>query len=224
MHGACVEMGTSPRPIRVFLADDHAIVRQGLRQLLETAGDFLVVGEAVDGRAVLNAPDKDSWDVLVLDLSLPRVSGVEVMRRLHESQPGLRVVVLSMYPEDQYGLRMLKEGAAAYLGKTEPPETIIDTIRRVAAGEVVRTEAVHRAEEAARSRSERAPHETLSAREYQVFMLIAQGRTVADIAAELNLSGSTVSNHLAHVREKLRAQSNGEIVRYAYRAGLIDEP
>jgi DNA-binding NarL/FixJ family response regulator len=210
--------------IRVFLADDHAIVRQALRQLLESAGDFVVVGEAADGRAVLNAPDKQQWDVLVLDLSLPRVSGVEVFRRLREAAPTLKVVVLSMYPEDQYGLRMLQEGAGAYLGKTAAPEAIVDTIRRVAAGEIVRTEALARAEEAARARHQRAPHETLSAREHQVFTLIAQGRGVSDIAAELNLSGSTVSNHLAHVREKLGVTSNGEIVRYAYRIGLIDEP
>lgn len=215
---------TAPASIRVFLADDHAIVRQALRQLLETAGDFTIAGEAADGRAVLNAPDKHRWDVLVLDLSLPRVSGVEVFRRLRETTPALKVVVLSMYPEDQYGLRMLQDGAAAYLSKTADPEAIVDTIRRVFAGEIVRTEALERAEEAARSRQQRSPHETLSAREHQVFTLIAQGRGVSDIAAELNLSGSTVSNHLAHVREKLGVTSNGEIVRYAYRAGLIDEP
>lgn len=209
---------------RVFVADDHSIVREGLRAWVETVPELTWAGSAGDGAALLAQAAEAEWDVLVLDLSLPRVSGVEVFRRLREAAPTLKVVVLSMYPEDQYGLRMLQEGAGAYLGKTAAPEAIVDTIRRVAAGEIVRTEALARAEEAARARHQRAPHETLSAREHQVFTLIAQGRGVSDIAAELNLSGSTVSNHLAHVREKLGVTSNGEIVRYAYRIGLIDEP
>lgn len=204
--------------IRIFLADDHPIVRQGVRRTIEEQPDMSVVGEASDGWQVLNADDRGSWDVLVLDLSLPTLSGIEVLRRLHAELPRLRILVLSMYAEEQYAGRLLAEGAAGYVSKDEAPSVVLDAIRAVAAGrawfspEVLNGLQRHRTEQ---------PHERLSAREYQVFTLLVAGRSVSEIAAELNVSGSTVSNHVTKIREKLGARTVGEIIRYAHQAGFL---
>ena len=205
-------------PIRVFLADDHALVRVGLRQLLEREPDIAVVGEADDGRRVLLAEGKDRWDVLVLDVSLPKVGGIEVLRRLRAEHPRLKVVMLSMYPEDQYAERMLAQGAAAYLSKDRPPAQIVRAIRAVAAGRDWSGTALQLV---SAEPDGRPPHARLSAREYQVFTLLFQGSTVTEIAAELDLRTSTVSNHVAHIKDKLGAHSIADIVGYAHRAGLV---
>ena len=208
--------------IRVFIADDHAIVRRGLRDVIGAAEDMTVTGEAADGRAVLDAIAEPNFDVLVLDLSLPRVNGTEVLRRMKIDRPQLPVVILSMYPEDQYALRLLKEGAAAYLSKDRPPDELLLAIREVSAGRRYVTQEVANLALEARANGERAPHETLSAREYQVFTLLYQGQSVSDIAAELDLTSGTVSNHVAAIRTKLSVRTIADIVRYAVRAGLFD--
>ncbi|MFO0586935.1 MAG: response regulator transcription factor [Polyangiaceae bacterium] len=208
--------------IRIFLADDHAIVRHGLRNLIEQEGDMKIVGEAADGRQVLLAEGRESWDLLVLDLSLPKVGGVEVLRRLRAELPRLKVVVLSMYPEDQYGLRLVKEGASAYVSKENDPSELVRAIRVVAAGGTYLSENMVQQMRSTRPPAA-APHTSLTAREHQVFTLVFQGRTVSEIAAELNLSVSTVSNHLAHIKEKLSAHSIADIVSYAHRAGLVGQ-
>ncbi|MBK8256963.1 MAG: response regulator transcription factor [Polyangiaceae bacterium] len=208
--------------IRIFIADDHPIVRKGIRDLIEQDPELCIVGEASDGRATLNAPGRENWDLLILDLSLPKVSGTEVLRRLREELPNLRIVILSMYPEDQYGLRLVQLGASAYLSKELDPVELLRAIRVVAAGGTYLTRNI--AEQMRRGSSappESPPHASLSAREHQVFTLLFQGRGVSDIAAELNLSVSTVSNHVAKVKEKLNAKTIGEIVAYAHRAGLV---
>lgn len=204
--------------IRVFLADDHAVVRHGLRQLIEGTGEMIVIAEAYDGRAVLNAPELDQCDVLVLDLSLPRVAGLEVVRRLRgREQP--RVLVLSMYAEEQYATRLLHEGASAYLSKTRPAEELLAAIHALAEGRTYRPPG---AADPAYAKDGLAPHERLSAREYQVFTLLFQGRSMVEIAAELDLCASTVSNHVAHIKKKLDVRTVGDIVGYAHRAGLVE--
>lgn len=203
--------------IRVFIADDHPIVRHGLRALIERQPDMTVVGEASDGHAVVNAPDRATWDILLLDLSLPLLSGIEVTRRLCAEAAAPRIVVLSMYPRDQFAPQMLAAGAATYLSKSLPPHELIDTLRAVAAGRIVRGEG----EAFPLAADDAAPHQGLSAREHQVFMRIFQGRTVTEIAAELNVSVSTVSTHLTNVKQKLGAHSIGDIVTYAHRIGLV---
>ena len=209
--------------INIFIVDDHAIVRRGLRQLIEQQSDMCVAGEAADGRAVLLATDRDTWDLLILDLSLPKVGGIEVLRRLREDAPRLRIIVYSMYPEDQYGLRLIQEGAAAYVSKDLDVAELLQAIRAVAGGgtylskglaEQVRFGGMNRTSPA---------HGSLSAREHQVFTLVIQGRTVSEIASELNLSVSTVSNHLAKIKEKLNARTIADIVSYAHRTGLLGE-
>lgn len=202
--------------IGVSLADDHAIFRRGLRELLEDSGRVRVTAEFATGRAVLNAAAAQLGEVLVLDLSLPGVPGAEVLTRVRAAHPAVRVVVLSMYAEALYGARMVRGGARIYLAKTEPPESVVAAI--IAVGEGREGDAAP-----APARAAQLPHERLSAREHQVFSLLAEGHSVGEIAVELNLSASTVSNHLAKVREKLGAKSNVEVLKYALSAGLVAE-
>lgn len=202
-------------PIRVFIADDHAIVRKGLSAYLDEVGGFEIVGEASNGRQVLNAEELGGCDVLVLDLSLPVVSGTEVLRRVHARHPELRVIVHSMHPEEQFARRAIAAGAAAYVSKERPPAELVAAIHRALRGD---------APTAASPRGSSAPHEQLSAREHQVFLLLVAGRTVAEIAAELDLHSSTVSNHLARIRKKLGTSTVADLVVYAIAEGLIDGP
>lgn len=206
--------------IRVFIADDHPIVRYGLRRLLSEQDDMTVVGEASTGRQVLLAEDRGAWDVLLLDLSLPQVGGIEVLRRLKDETPRPRVVVLSAYPDEQYALHALREGAIAYVHKDEPPASLLAAIRSAAGGG---TRVMAAILGQLRGQRERLPHERLSPREYQTFMLLIQGRTVTEIAAELNITASTVSNHVTHIKEKLQTRSIGETINYAHRAGLVGD-
>ena len=207
--------------IRVFLADDHAIVRDGLRRLLAETSDIVVAGEAGKGREVLERVGTEPWDVLILDLSFDDMGGLEVLRRLREMAPQRPVIVLSMYPEAQYAVRVLKMGAAAYLSKGRSSDELLAAIRAVAAGRRYVTAQVADALIGAGTGGGGAPHERLSEREHQVFLLVAEGRAPGEIAAELNLSPSTVSSHLVKIREKLGVRTNGEMMQYAYRAGLI---
>jgi DNA-binding NarL/FixJ family response regulator len=206
--------------IRVLLAEDHPIMRQGLQRVIDQAGDMVVAGEACDGRQALLMAESVEWDVLVLDLSLPRVEGIEVLRRLRELRPGARIVVLSVYPEEQFALRALCLGAAGYLCKECPPEDLLTAIRKVHAGGMYVTDTVAELS-LSRSRGDGSAHAQLSAREHQVFTLLSQGRSVSEIAAELDLRVSTVSNHVQRIKQKLGARTIGEIVGYAHRAGLV---
>jgi two-component system invasion response regulator UvrY len=203
---------------RVFLADDHAMVRVGLRHVLTEVGGFEVVGEADDGRKVLNAPELGRCDVLVLDLSLPVIAGTEVLRRVRQAWPSLAVVVHSMHPEGQFRRRVLAEGAAAYVSKDAHPSELIAAVARAA--QVVRQEAPVEAPE----EDDAPPHTRLTSRENEVFMLILMGRQVVDIAAELDVHASTVSNHLAKVRQKLGVRTTQDLVHYAYAAGILERP
>lgn len=198
--------------IRVFVADDHPLVRRGVVQVLQEVSDFLVVGEAEDGRQVLSSPELGGCDVLVLDLSLPKVSGTEVLRRVKELFPGLAVVILSAHPEDPFRWRALADGAAAYVSKERPPAELVAAVRGAAAGQVF---------PGANKANEGPPHGALSPREHQIFLLLVEGRTVSEVAAELDIHASTVSNHLAKVRSKLGVATVAELVRYAYDAGLV---
>ncbi|MDB4970372.1 MAG: DNA-binding response regulator, LuxR family protein [Myxococcales bacterium] len=208
--------------IRVFIADDHAIVRHGLRELISSTTDMKVVGEATDGRQLLNAAPTLECDVVILDLSLPKVNGPEVLRRIKQERPSLNILVLTMYPEDQYAVALLRSGASAYLCKDRPSTELLEAIRRVAAGGTYFTETIAQRFLTGPNDKDAPPHAALTAREHQVFTLVIQGRTGAEIAAELDLTAGTVSNHVAKIKEKLGAHSLAEIVRYAYRAGLID--
>lgn len=197
---------------KVYIADDHAVVRVGLRNILAELGGFEVIGEAENGRQVLRDPLLGSADVLVLDLSLPVVAGTEVLRRVREQWPSLAVVVHSMHPEAPFAARSLAMGAAAYVPKDAAPELLIRAVRGAAGGA---------RPEAPRPPAPTASHDLLTPREYEVFQLVLQGRQVVDIAAELDVHSCTVSNHLAGIRRKLGVKTVAEMVRYGYAAGLI---
>lgn len=208
---------TSAAPIRVFIADDHAIVRRGLLAFLHDQDRFVIVGEASDGRQVLNATELASCDVLILDLSLPVVSGMEVLRRVHAKHPTLAIIVHSMHSEDEFRPRALAAGASAYVSKERPPAALLAAIQHALA---------HGPEPLVRPATEEptSRHASLSQREHQVFMLIVSGRTVSEVAAELDLHASTVSNHLARIRAKLGVNTVVELVAYAYAEGLLEHP
>ena len=197
--------------MRVFIADDHDVVRHGIRHVLADLGGFDVVGEARDGREVLNAAILATCDVLVLDLSLPKVSGTEVLRRVRATWPDLAVVVLSMHPEEQFAARALADGAAAYVSKNRPSAELIAAVRRAGSG----------TRDAPPAPAGEAPHLRLTRREHQIFLLLVGGRSVVEIGAELDVHACTVSNHLANVRTKLGLQSVPELVRYAIAHGLL---
>jgi two-component system invasion response regulator UvrY len=197
--------------MRVFIADDHDVVRHGIRHVLVDLGGFEVVGEARDGREVLNAAILGTCDVLVLDLSLPKVSGTEVLRRVRAIWPDLAVVVLSMHPEEQFAARALADGAAAYVSKNRPSSELIAAVRRAGTG----------ARDVPPASAGEAPHRRLTRREHQIFLLLVGGRSVVEIGAELDVHACTVSNHLANVRTKLGLQSVPELVRYAIAHGLL---
>lgn len=207
--------------IRVILADDHAIVRHGIRQLVDSQRDMRVVAEVDDGAAVLPTVARTPCDVLVLDLSLPHVGGLEILRRAADEAPGLNILVLSMYPEDQLALHLLQQGAKGYLHKSRDPREVLAAIRQVATGERHVTQTL---EDLAFERQEdgaSAPHDALTPRERQVFVQLVDGRLVSEIAGELDLSPSTVSNHVARIKDKLGADSIAGLVRYAQRTGLL---
>lgn len=203
--------------IKVFLVDDHGVVRMGLRALIAMEPDMEVVGEAPDGWKALDLLGDPALavDVVTLDLSMPRLHGMEVLERLFVARPGISVLILSMHAEEHLGRALIARGAAGYLSKDRADAELADAVRMVARGRVFMTRRI-----AGQPTDPRLPHETLSPREIQVFMLLVEGRQVGDIAAELNLTMSTVSTHVGKIRGKLGVQSIAEIVGYAHRHGL----
>lgn len=209
--------------IRVLVADDHAVVRRGVLQILDEAPDMFAAGEASTGRQVLREVHKHDYDVLVLDIAMPDGSGLEVLRQLQTLEPKLRVLILSMYPEKQYAVRALKAGAAGYLTKESAPDELVVAIRRVAQGGKYITQSLTEelvAELA--GKAEKLLHETLSDREYQVMTLLATGKSVTDIATELSLSVKTISTYRARILDKLNLRNTAEIIRYAFEHGLVE--
>jgi DNA-binding NarL/FixJ family response regulator len=208
--------------IRVFLADDHDVVREGVKRLVDAGPDLAVVGEASTGASVLEQARLEAWDVLVLDLSLPDLSGLEVLKQVKVIRPRLHVLVLTMQGEDQYALRILKAGADGYLTKGRPGSEILDAIRTIAAGGKYLTPRLAELLLSTRADSERAPHEMLTDREHDVLVMVGRGKTPSAIANELGVSPSTVSTHIQRVKTKLGLESLGQLVQYAVRAGLAD--
>ncbi len=209
--------------IRVLVADDHAVVRRGLVQILAEAPDMFVAGEASTGREVLQAVRKHDYDVLVLDIAMPEGGGLEVLQQLQTLKPNLRVLILSMYPERQYAVRVLKTGAAGYLTKESVPDELIAAIRKVArGGKYVSQSLAEKLASELRGEVEKEPHETLSDREYQVMTLLAAGKSATEIATELSLSVKTVSTYRGRILKKLGLSSTAEIIRYAIERGLVE--
>lgn len=209
--------------IRVLIVDDHAVVRRGLRQILAEAGDIEVAGE-VEDYAALSAWLRNAVpDVLLLDISLPGKSGIDILKSVHERHPKLAVLMLSMFPEDQYGLRALKAGASGYLTKDTAPERLVEAVRCAASGrKYVSPGLAALLAERISEPAAGAPHERLSDREFETLKMIASGRKLSEMAEQMHLSPKTVSVYRARLLEKLNLRTNTELTHYAIRHGLID--
>ncbi len=208
--------------IRVLVADDHIVVRKGLIHILTRDPDIAVVGEAANYgelRAhLLDAP----VDVMLLDIQMPGRNGLEIAKLMKQELPRLYIIILSMYPEDQYAVRALRAGAAAYLSKSAPPETLIEAVKTVAAGRrYISAEVAQALAERVSSEISDHPHESLSDRELQVLKLIASGKRLADIARDLSISPKTVSVYRARILEKMALESNAELTHYALKNNLV---
>jgi len=203
--------------IRVLLADDHEIVRDGLKRILGAAGDLQVAGEAANGDQALALVKANDYDVALLDMSMPGLAGIDLIKRVRIEKPKLRILVLSMHGEQQYATRALKAGASGYLTKDSAAGQLVGAIRKVAAG------GVHVSEAAAAGlvSAERAPHQALSDREFEVLRLLAGGRSPTEIAGRLHLSVKTVSTHKTHIQQKLGLSGTADLVRYALEHKLV---
>jgi DNA-binding NarL/FixJ family response regulator len=209
--------------IKILIADDHPVVRKGLGEIVKKAFDMVMVDEASNGQEVLERVAKNDYDVVLLDVSMPGRSGLDILKELKGQKPKLSVLVLSIYPEEQYAVRVLKAGASGYLTKESAQDELISAIQKVSTGRKYITPSL--AERLAldlEMGAEKPPHESLSDREYQVMCMIASGKTVKEIAEELFLSVKTVSTYRARLLDKMRMKNNAELTHYAIKYRLVD--
>lgn len=209
--------------IKVLIVDDHPVVRHGLQQILAQEPDVAEAAEAKSAAELMQRLGEADWDVVVLDISLPDRSGLEVLKDVKAAHPKLPVLILSMHPEEQYAIRVLKAGASGYVSKDSAAEELVKAIRKVLGGG--RYVSLATAEQLAASLTsdrERPRHELLSDREFEVMRLLAAGKRASEIAAELSLSVKTVSTYRSRLLEKMGMKSNAELTSYAIRNGLIE--
>lgn len=209
--------------IRILIADDHTIVREGLKQILAETPDMSVAGEARNGQEVLTKVGKNEYDVVLLDISMPGRSGLDVLKQLKGEHPKLPILILSMYSEEQYAMRALRAGASGYMTKESAPDELIEAIRKVSQGRKYVSPSL--AEKLAINLEvgeEKPPHEMLSDREYQVMCMIASGKTIKEIAEEISLSVKTISTYRSRILEKLSLKTNAAITHYAVQNRLVE--
>jgi DNA-binding NarL/FixJ family response regulator len=209
--------------INVVVVDDHAVVREGLKRIISENSGMTVTGEAADGFEAIQVLKTQPCDVVLLDITMPNKSGLDVLKELHAESPRLPVLVLSMHPEDQYAVRVLRAGAAGYVTKESAPAKLIQAIKKVVrGGKYVSATLAEKLIFDIGNEAKKAPHESLSDREYQVLCMVASGKTVTHIAVELALSVKTISTYRARILEKLQMNNNAEMTRYAIKEGLVD--
>lgn len=209
--------------IKILIADDHAIVREGLKQVLSESPDLVVASEASSGHEVIEKVSKNDFDLIVLDIALPGRDGLDVLKEIKNHRPKLPVLVLSMYPEEQYAVRVLRAGASGYLTKESAPGELVKAIRQISQGKkYVSPSLAERLALNLEVSYDRPLHESLSDREYQVMRMIASGKTLKEIAGELSLSEKTISTYRSRILEKMRMKSNAELTRYAIKNRLVD--
>ena len=202
--------------IRILIVDDHGVVRRGLAEIINDASGMVVVGEAADGQAALSVAGTTDPDVAILDIAMPGRGGLDVLRELKARKPALKVIVLSIYAEEQYAIRSLRDGASAYLTKASRPEELIQAVRAVAVGKRYLTPAVaDRLAAYIQDGSHSPPHEALSDREMEVLVNIGSGKQLREIAIEMRLSAKTVSTYRSRLLQKMGMVTNAQLVRYA---------
>jgi two-component system, NarL family, invasion response regulator UvrY len=208
---------------RILVADDHAVVRKGLRETLEEELGDLQFGEAANNQEVLDKVWQEKWDLVMLDLNMEQRSGLEVLEAIRKARPKLPVLILSMYAVEEFGVRALKLGAAGYLNKQSAPEELVTAVRNVLAGRRYISSALADRLAADLQRGTESPlHETLSTREYQVMLLIAKGKSLKEIAAELFISAKTVGTYHTRILAKMGLSNDIQITRYALLNKLVD--
>lgn len=209
--------------LRIIMADDHPIVRAGLKQIMADASDLVVAAEAGNGRELLNLVRREPYDVILLDISMPGMDGLDVLKQLKSELPHIPVIILTVHPEAQYALRVLKAGAAGYLTKESVPSELIRAIRKVhRGGRYITPSLAEKIAFALGGETDKLPHETLSDREFQVLALIASGRTATQIAEELALSVKTISTYRTRILEKMQLKTNAELTHYAIQNKLVE--
>jgi len=209
--------------IKTVIADDHPIVRAGLKQILADASDIEVAGEAGDGHELLRLIRKGGVDVVLLDITMPGLMGLDALKQMRLENPDLPILVLSMHPEDQYGIRVLKAGASGYLMKSAAPDQLVGAIRKVyRGGRYVSPSLAEKLAFSLQTGASGLPHEALSDREFQVLCMIASGKTVKEIAGELSLSEKTISTYRARILEKMHMKTSAELTHYAIKLNLVD--
>ncbi|MBN8546480.1 MAG: response regulator transcription factor [Ignavibacteria bacterium] len=209
--------------IKIFLADDHILIREGLKRIINIEPDIRVTGESDDPVEILRATREKEYDILVLDITLPKKSGLEILKEVRAIDPSARVLILSMHPEDRFAIRSLKAGAYGYLTKESAGDDIILAIKKIASGRRYLSESL--AETLAGGLDidkKKLPHEVLSDREFEILRFIAQGKSLTDIGNELSISVSTVGTYRGRILEKLKLTNNAELILYVLENHLID--
>ena len=208
--------------IKVFIADDHDVVRQGIKTIISDASDLIVVGEAEDGEQALKKIKDLDIDVVILDHDMPKKNGLDTLIELKVIKPKLPVLILSVFPEDHYGIRFLKAGASGYLGKSNVTQQLVEAIRRVAnGGKYISPNLADKLVSGLNKDFDKLPHESLTDREFQVFNLLAAGNRLKEIAEELHLSINTVSTYRVRILDKMEMKTNADIIRYAIENDLV---
>ncbi len=201
--------------VKVLIADDHAVVRKGLQQIVREQAPYMEIGEAESGQEVLDKVRSDTWNCLVLDISMPGRNGLDILNEVRHSCPELPVLILSMHPEEQYAFRVLKAGASGYMNKEVALEELVGAIQRVVdGGKYISTTLAERLAMGLSGDLDKLPHEALSDREYTVLLMIGSGKSVSEIGDDLGLSVKTISTYRSRILEKMEMKTNADLIRY----------
>ncbi len=209
--------------IKIIIADDHPLFRRGLKHALEETSDIEVIGEASNGDSLLSMIKSDNLDMVLLDISMPGKSGLDLLKQLKNEYSKLPILILSVYPEEQYAVRFIKAGASGYLTKESAAEKLAEAMRKIAAGGKYASTDIIEKLAFDFSDSEKPLHETLSDREYQVFGMIAIGKSLTEIGVDLSLSVKTISTHRTRILEKMKMKKNAELIHYAITQNLLEK-
>jgi DNA-binding NarL/FixJ family response regulator len=209
--------------IKIIIADDHSVVRQGLRQIISEISNMEISDEAENGKEVFEKVLRNHYDIIILDIKMPGTNVIDLIKNIKLHKPHLPILILSMYPEEQYAVRVLRAGASGYLTKESAPKELVTAIQKIAnGGKYISAKLAEQLADQLGDDSEKPKHETLSDREFQVFQMISSGKSVKGISEELNLSEKTVSTYRTRVLQKMQLKNNAELTHYAFKNNLVD--